>query len=41
MHDRQNIVVPIGLQILNKVEFMEAIGVEPIEKVTNQPVIES
>jgi hypothetical protein len=30
--------VPIGLQILNQVELVEIIGVEPIKEVINQLV---
>jgi hypothetical protein len=40
MLDRQNIVTPIGLQILNQVEFMEAASVEHVEKVISQLIIE-
>jgi hypothetical protein len=38
--NRHKTIVPTGLQILNQAKLVEDVGVEPIKKAVNQPVIE-
>ncbi len=38
--DRQKIIAPIGFQILSQAELVEATGVEHVQEVINQPIIE-
>jgi hypothetical protein len=38
--NRQKTAMPIGLQILSKVELVEATCVKPIKEIINQSVIE-
>jgi len=39
--NQQKTTMPIGLQMLSQVELVEVIGVEPVEKIINQPITES
>ncbi len=39
-HDQQRTTMPINLQILSQVELVEAIGVELVKEVINEPITE-
>jgi hypothetical protein len=36
--NQHKVVVPTNLQILNQVELVEVLGIEPIEKVISQSI---